>query len=53
MSDLVFLYAAYTIVWAGVFLYALRLNIDQRKLKKELEILKEVVMKDGRKRGEE
>ncbi len=43
MADLVFLYAAYTIVWAGLFLYMLKLHIDQRRLSKELELLEEVV----------
>ena len=50
MSDMIYLYIAYTIIWAGVFLYILRLNIGQRKLKKELEILMEVT--DARREGE-
>jgi CcmD family protein len=43
MSDLIYLYSAYTIVWVGVFLYILKLHMAQRKIKKELETLKAIV----------
>jgi CcmD family protein len=43
MADLTFLYAAYTIVWAGVFVYMLWLHFDQLKLRKDLELLEEVL----------
>jgi len=47
MSDLIYLYVAYTIIWAGVFLYILKLHIAQRKLKKEIKTLREMI--DGKK----
>ena len=47
MSDLIYLYGAYTIVWVGLFLYVIRLHISQRKLKTEIKILKEIL--DGKK----
>lgn len=43
MSDLYFLYGAYTIVWVGLFIYMIKLNFDQRKLKREIKLLKEIV----------
>ena len=43
MSDLIYLYGAYTIVWAGMFLYIIKLHIAQRKIKKELETMKAIV----------
>jgi len=43
MSDLIYLYVAYTIVWAGVFLYLVRLHLTQRKLKKEIKMLNEIL----------
>ena len=43
MSDMIYLYAAYTIVWIGILLYVLKLHLSQRKLKKDIEILKEVL----------
>lgn len=47
MSDLIYLYGAYTIIWAGVFFYIIKLHIAQRKLKKEIEMLKGIL--DGKK----
>lgn len=46
MSDLIFLYVGYTVIWAGVFFYVLKLHQSQKKLKRELKMLKEVI--DGR-----
>ena len=46
MADLVFLYAAYTIVWAGVFLYCMYLALQLRGIEKEISSLKEAI--DGR-----
>jgi CcmD family protein len=43
MSDLIYLYISYTIIWAGVFLYILRLHLIQRKLKKEITMIKETL----------
>ena len=46
MADLVFLYAAYSIVWAGVFLYCLYLALRLRGIEREISTLKEAM--DGR-----
>ena len=43
MADLIHLYGAYTIVWAGVFLYVFKLHLAQRKLKNEIEMLREIL----------
>lgn len=43
MSDLIYLYIAYTIIWAGVFFYIIKLHIAQRRLKKEIEMLREIL----------
>jgi len=43
MSDLTYLYVAYTIIWAGLFGFAVRLYLQQRSLRRELDTLKEVV----------
>ena len=48
MSDLIYLYGAYTIIWGGLFLYVIKLHLDQRKLKTEMKMLKEII--DGEKR---
>jgi CcmD family protein len=49
--NLGFLYAAYTVVWAGIFGYLLWLHMDQRKLAREMDVLKEVL--DGERSDEE
>ena len=46
LADLVFLYAAYTIVWAGVFLYCMYLALQLRGIEREISSLKEAI--DGR-----
>jgi len=43
LSDLIYLYAAYTIIWASVFAYLVKFAIDQHKLTKDIELLEEVV----------
>ena len=43
MSDLIYLYIAYTIIWLGLFLYIIRLHLNQRRLEKELKMLKEIL----------
>jgi len=43
MSDLIYLYIAYTIVWAATFFYLINLHITQKKLKKEIEMLREII----------
>jgi len=52
MDNLVYLYIAYTIIWAALFIYILKLHVDQKNLKKDLELLMEV-MNGGRKKEEE
>lgn len=42
MSDLVYLYVAYSIIWAGLFLYILKLHLVQRRLKTEIKMLREI-----------
>jgi CcmD family protein len=51
MSDMIYLYAAYTIIWIGIFLYIFKLHLSQRKLKKDIEILKEVLNEDKNKKN--
>lgn len=48
MSDMVYLYVAYTVIWAGTFLYVFRLYSNQKKLKRELKMIR-AVLHDGRK----
>jgi CcmD family protein len=43
MSDLIYLYSAYTIVWAGLLIYLIKLHITQRRLKKEIDLLREII----------
>ena len=43
MSDLIYLYSAYTIIWVGLFVYLIKLHVTQRKLKKEIDMLREIV----------
>ena len=43
MSDMIYFYAAYSIIWIGIFLYIFKLHLSPRKLKKDIEILKEVM----------
>lgn len=41
MENAGYLYAAFGIIWAGVFGYVLSLVLKQRRLRRELEALKE------------
>ena len=41
MENAGYLYAAFGIVWAGVFGYVLSLVLKQRRLRREIEALKE------------
>lgn len=44
MDDkIVYFYVAYTIIWFGIFLYLVKMHNDQRRLAREIEVLKEVV----------
>jgi CcmD family protein len=51
MSDLIYLYSAYTIIWLGLFFYILRLHLTQRRLDKELKMLKEIFDENKRKKN--
>ena len=42
------LYVAYTIVWAGLFGYLTYLFLKQRRLDREIKMLKEEVSKHGK-----
>ena len=50
MDDMTFVYIAYAIIWVALFMFLLKLHMDQTRLKKEIEVLKEV-LGDGRKAG--
>ena len=41
MENAGYLYAAFGIIWAGVFAYVLSLVLKQRALRREIEALKE------------
>lgn len=43
MSDLIYFYGAYTIIWAGVFFYIIKLHIAQRRLENEIKMLREIL----------
>jgi CcmD family protein len=51
MSEMIYLYVAYTVIWAGTFLYVLRLYNNQKKLRRELKMLKGAL--DGGRKGRE
>jgi CcmD family protein len=46
MDDLIALYIAYTIIWAGLFGYIAYLHLKQTKLAKDVELLEDLVKKD-------
>ena len=52
MDDIVFLYLAYSVIWIGLFLYIFKIYLDQRRMSREIKVLKEVVDGAG-KRGKE
>ena len=43
MSDIVYLFVAYLIISTGIFVYVFKLQKDQKKMKREIRMLKEVV----------
>ena len=45
MENMSFLFAAYTIIWAVVFGYVIHLYRKQRKLQREINLLKETLDK--------
>ena len=48
-SDLGFLYAAYIIIWIGLFLYIAYLHLIQSKLEDEIKNLSELVKENEQK----
>jgi CcmD family protein len=42
MSDFTYLAIAYAIIWAGTFLYLVKLQVDYFKLNRDIELLAEV-----------
>ncbi|MDN5348054.1 MAG: hypothetical protein PWP65_1618 [Clostridia bacterium] len=44
MNRLVYVWAAYTVVWVGVFVYTLVLARRQKRLGQELELVRELVV---------
>jgi CcmD family protein len=51
MTDLIYLYSAYTIVWLGLFLYMVKLHLTQRRLDKEIKMLQEIFNENKRKKN--
>jgi CcmD family protein len=45
MNDLAYLFAAYTIIWAVVFVYIFFIQRKQRRLQRQIELLRESVDK--------
>ncbi len=43
MSELIYLYGAYTIVWVGIFFFIIKLHLDQRKIKNEIKMIREIL----------
>ena len=43
IADLIYLYAAYSIIWVGIFLYIVKLHTAQKKIENELKMLKEIL----------
>ena len=43
MAEIVFLYISYMILGSGIVLYLAHLHLEQRRLNRDLEMLKEVV----------
>ena len=50
MPELIYLYLTYTIVWISLFLYIIKLHITQRKLNKEIKMLREIFNENKRKK---
>jgi CcmD family protein len=51
MTDLIYLYSAYTIVWLGLFFYMVRLHLTQRRLDKDIKMLQEIFNENKRKKN--
>jgi len=50
MSDLIYLYVVYTIIWISLFLYIVKLHLTQKKLIKEIKMLNEIFNENKRKK---
>ena len=48
MDDITYMYIGYSIIWGLTFVYLLKITMDQKKLAREMKMLKEVV--DGRRK---
>ena len=46
MDDIVYMYIGYSLIWGFTFAYLVKIFLDQRKLSREMKMLKEVL--DGR-----
>ena len=46
MDDITYMYIGYSIIWGLTFAYLVKIFLDQRKLSREMKMLKEVM--DGR-----
>ncbi len=46
MDNLGYLFAAFSIIWAGLFAYFLVFIQRQRQLRRDIELLKEVLKRD-------
>jgi len=42
MSNLIYLYVAYTLIWAGTLLYLVKLQVDYVKMKRDIALLSEI-----------
>ena len=51
MSELIYLYVAYTLIWAGTFIYLGKLQYDYIKLKRDIDLLEEVAEEKKAKKG--
>ncbi|UCG54924.1 MAG: CcmD family protein [Dehalococcoidia bacterium] len=47
MDDLSYLFAAYTVIWVGLFAYILVLAQKQRQLRRDMDRLKETMKKEA------
>jgi len=47
MDNLGYLFAAFTVAWAGVFIYILFLVQKQRQLRRDIDRLKQNLKKEG------
>jgi CcmD family protein len=48
METLAYMYVAYTVIWAGLFVYLLKLHLDARRIETELRTLREALDARGK-----